>query len=171
MKKIIGLAIGAALSTTAQAEGFYIGADVGQARVKDQGETFKDTGFNLYGGYLFNENVAIEGGYRTLGKDTISVKLPAQPAVDVTVKASALQLSAVLSAPLSKEFSVFGRVGVNRIEVKASALGESDKDSETKALVGFGARYAINKQIGLRAEFQKAASNVRIFSAGVDYRF
>ncbi|WP_349741888.1 outer membrane beta-barrel protein [Roseateles cavernae] len=166
MKNIIALALVATLSTAAQAEGFYIGADVGQTRISEQGAKFKDTGLNLYGGYQFSENIAAEAGYRTLGKDTVSVFN-----VPVTVKGSALQLSAVLSAPLGTDFSVFGRVGVNRIEVKASAQGQRDKDSETKALFGFGARYAVSKQVGLRAEFQKPASDVKVFSAGIDFRF
>lgn len=166
MKKIIALAAIAALSTVAQADGFYVGGDVGKTSWKDDGETLKDTSFAVFGGYAFNDTVSLELGYRNLGKDTVTIaKVP------VTVKGNALQLSAVLSAPLSADFSVFGRLGVNRLEAKASSAGVSEKDNETKALIGFGARYAISKQFGLRAEFQKPASNIKVFSFGADYRF
>ncbi|MFN5049888.1 outer membrane beta-barrel protein [Roseateles sp.] len=166
MKKIIALAAIAALSTVAQADGFYAGGDVGNARWKDDGATFKDTSFAVFGGYNFSDNVAVELGYRNLGKDTVRVLN-----VPVTVKANALQVSAVLSAPVSTDFAVFGRLGVNRIEVKNSFAGGNGKDNETKALIGFGARYAISKEFGLRAEFQKPASNIRVLSIGADYRF
>ncbi|QPF75549.1 porin family protein [Roseateles sp. DAIF2] len=162
MKKIIALAIVAALSTAAQAEGFYVGTDVGQTRFKAEDTTFKSNGVNLYGGYLLNDNVSFEAGWRSLGSDTqFGDKL----------KGSALQASVLLSAPLSNSFSLFGRLGVSRVESKVTGPGLNEKDSETKGLVGFGARYAINKQIGLRAEFQKPHPDVKLISVGVDYRF
>ena len=41
---------------------FYIGADVGQTDT-DIGD---DTGFKIYGGYLFKRNIAAERGYGKL---------------------------------------------------------------------------------------------------------
>lgn len=162
MKKIIALAAIAALSTVAQADGFYVGGDVGQSRLKIEGLTFKGNTVSVFGGYNFSENVAVEVGYRDLGKDTVD---------GVRLKANGLQVSAILSAPVSTDFAVYGRLGVNRLEAKATGNGLSGKETDTKALIGFGARYAINKEFGLRAEFQKPASNVRVLSIGADYRF
>ncbi|MDN3545096.1 outer membrane beta-barrel protein [Kinneretia asaccharophila] len=166
MKKIIALAAIAALSTVAQADGFYIGGDVGKSRISDEGLKFKGTSYALFGGYNFSDNVAVELGYRNLGKDTITIRN-----VPFTLKGNALQVSAVLSAPLGSDFSVFGRLGVNRLEGKLTFPGGAEKETLTRALIGFGARYAISKEFGLRAEFQKAASDTQVFTFGADYRF
>lgn len=166
MKKIIALAAIAALSTVAQADGFYIGGDVGKSRISDDGLKFKGTSYALFGGYQFSDNIAAEVGYRNLGKDTITFRN-----VPMTLKGNALQVSAVLSAPLGSDFSVFGRLGVNRVEGKASSGNVRFKDSDTNALIGFGARYAISKEFGLRAEFQKPDSDTQVFTFGADYRF
>jgi hypothetical protein len=164
MKKIIALAITAALSTAAQADGFYVGGDVGKSRISDI--EFKGTSYALYGGYNFSDSIAAEVGYRNLGKETYTLS-----GRSATVKLSAFQVSAVFSAAVSKEFSVFGRLGVNTVDIKATGPAGVGKADETRALVGFGARYALSKEFGLRAEFQKPASDVKVFSFGADYRF
>jgi OmpA-OmpF porin, OOP family len=161
MKKIIALALAATLAAPAFANEFYIGGDVGQSRV-DAGVTFKGTGVNVYGGYQLTPSIAFEAGYRSLGDDT---------KYGIKLEGSAVQASALYQLPLGSQVSVFGRLGVNRVELKASADGYSAKDDETKAFFGLGARYALNKQFGLRVEFQKPHSDVEIFSAGIDYRF
>jgi len=66
---------------------------------------------------------------------------------------------------------VYGRLGVNRIEAKATAGGNSAKDSTTKALFGIGLRYAVSKEFGLRAEFQKPESSTNVLTVGADIRF
>jgi len=164
MKKIIALAAIAALSTVAQADGFYIGGDVGKSRVSDI--EFKSTSYALFGGYKFTDNIAAEVGYRNLGKETYTLS-----GRTANVKLSAVQVSAVFSAAVSSEFSVFGRLGVNSIDIKATGPAGIAKGDETRALIGFGARYALSKEFGLRAEFQKPASDVQVFTFGADYRF
>lgn len=163
MKNIIALALVATLAAPAfAASDFYIGTDVGQTRIHEDGIKVKGTGVSVYGGYQLTPNVAFEAGYRNLGSDTVQ---------GVKIKGSAVQASALFLAPLSTDFSLFGRLGVNRVELKASAAGDSIKDSETKAFFGIGGRYALNQQVGLRVEFQKPHSDVKVFSAGIDFRF
>ena len=163
MKNIIALALAATLAAPAfAASDFYIGGDVGQTRISEGGLKFKSTGASIYGGYQLTSNIAIEAGYRNLGSDTVA---------GVKIKGSALQASALFLAPLSTDFSLFGRLGVNRVEAKASAAGQSFKDNETKAFFGFGGRYAVSKQVGLRVEFQQPEQDVKVFSAGIDFRF
>jgi OOP family OmpA-OmpF porin len=170
MKKIIALAAIAALSTVAQANGFYIGGDVGKSRLSDAGISDKDTSYSIFGGYSYTDTVAFELGYRDLYNKSAK-------AAGVTGKGtvSAVQLSALLSAPINTDFSVYGRLGVNYIRSKGkiSSIGYSmnAKGSDTRALFGVGARYALSKEFGLRAEFQKPASNVKVLTFGADYRF
>jgi OmpA-OmpF porin, OOP family len=161
MKKIVALALAATLAAPAFANEFYIGGDVGQNRTDLGGVTFKGTGVNVYGGYQLTPSIAFEAGYRSLGEDN---------KYGFKLKGSAVQASALYQLSLGSQVSVFGRLGVSRVELEASGLW-SGKDDETKAFVGLGARYALNKQFGLRVEFQKPNSDVEIFSAGIDYRF
>src|SRR2546423_13418675 len=48
----------------------YIGASIGQSKIKDacNGCDDKDTAFKLFGGYQFNRTFAAELGYNMLGK-------------------------------------------------------------------------------------------------------
>ncbi|MGN6828162.1 outer membrane beta-barrel protein [Paucibacter sp. M5-1] len=163
MKNIIALALAATLAAPAfAASDFYIGTDVGQTRVDEGGVKFRSTGVSVYGGYQVAPNIAIEAGYRNLGSDTV---------FGVKTKGSAWQASALFLAPLSTDFSLFGRLGVNRVEGKGSATGFNIKTSDTRAFFGIGGRYALSQQVGLRAEFQKPDSDTKVFSAGIDFRF
>src|SRR6187402_1794902 len=68
---------------------------------------------------------------------------------------SALQASLLASYPLNDAVSIYGRLGVGRIEVDseiyANDWGDITRDSEsvskTKALFGIGGRYAITEQL------------------------
>lgn len=167
MKKIIVLALAAACAAPVLAADFYVGADIGRNRFDDEGLKLNKTGFSFFGGYIINDNIAIEAGYRSLVDGTVS----AGP-LKANLKAHALQLSGVFSLPVSTELSLFGRLGVNKVKAEFSSnVGQGASDSDTKALFGVGARYAVSKEVGLRVEFQKPASDFSVISAGVDIRF
>lgn len=176
MKKLMALAMAAAFAAPAFAGDFYVGGDIGRSKVKGGSESiggvtvtmadWKDTTYAIFGGYTLNDNFALELGYRSLGKNTVSVD-----SKTVDVKGSALQASVVASMPVGNDFSIYGRLGVNSVKVKATYAGNSETDSESKALIGFGARYAISKEAGVRAEFQKLASDVSTLTVGVDFKF
>lgn len=166
MKKIIVLALAAACAAPVLAADFYVGADVGRNRFDDEGMKLNKTGLSVFGGYIVSDNIAIEAGYRRLVNGTTTFG-----STKVDIDAHALQLSGLFSLPVSSELSLFGRLGVNSIKVKASAGARKGSDSDTKALVGFGARYALTKEVGLRVEYQKPASDFSVISAGIDIRF
>jgi OOP family OmpA-OmpF porin len=96
---------------------------------------------------------------------------------------SALQASIVASYPLNDAVSVYGRLGVGKIEVDTSSYEndwgditrDSESESKTKALFGFGGRYAITEQFGVRAEYSRFAkiedTTLSSFSLAVDYHF
>lgn len=167
MKKLMALAMAAAFAAPAfAADAFYVGADIARTRISDDGVKLNATGGAVFAGYQFNETFGLELGYRNFGSDSVTI---ANTKVDV--KGNALQLSVLGSLPLNKEFSVFGRLGVNRVEAKATAGNGSAKESDTKALIGVGLRYAVSKEFGLRVEFQKPESNTNVLSIGADIRF
>jgi OOP family OmpA-OmpF porin len=150
----------------AHAGDFYVGADVGRTRISADDVKANGTGAALYAGYQLSPNLALEAGYRNLGSDTV-----AYGGYKVKVSANALQFSVLGSAQLSTDVSAYARLGLNRLEAKASVGSVSAKDSDTKALFGLGLRYAASQQVGVRLEWQKPSSDTNVLAIGADLRF
>src|SRR5438309_5844075 len=122
---MLGAAVMAAPAVSmAQARGdtgWYAGITVGQTDVKDVdcgglSCDKKDTAFRILGGYQINRNFAAELGYHDLGK----VKATA-PGASLDVKANAWELVGIGAWPVANQFSVYGKLGLYRGEVKAGA--------------------------------------------------
>lgn len=158
------LLIASSAAFAAQPNTFYAGADVG--RTKIDGIRDRDTSYGAFAGYNFHQNFAVEGGYRVLAdKEWRSGTVRASGKVDQ------LSLSVIGSLPVSESFSVYGRLGLNRLEAKATLDNLSAKDDETKALYGVGVSYAIAPTVSTRLEVQKPASGATNLSAGVAFQF
>ena len=143
---------------------FYAGADVGTT--KFEGDANQETGFGAFGGYQFNQNIAIEAGVRRLSDQDESFN-----GSNVSSHLDQLSLSAVGTLPLSNGFSVFGRLGANRISIKANAGGFTFKEHENRGLYGIGVAYSFSPAISARVEVQKPMSDITNLSAGVSYKF
>lgn len=163
MKKAFAIGLAALLSTSVFAQG-YAGFDLGQGKLSDP--DLKGTGFNVYGGYRMNESLGFEAGYRRILSDNITVY-----STKVNAKVNGFQASVLGFLPLGQDVALFGRLGVNRLSAKATSSGGSSSDSDTKALVGVGLDYAMSKEVALRAEFQKPASDVQVLSVGLKFNF
>jgi len=148
----------------AQPNTFYAGADVGRTKIDDIRD--HDTSVGAFVGYNFHQNFAVEGGYRRLADDDYR-----SGALKASAKVDQLHLSVIGSLPVSESVSVYGRLGVNRLEAKASIDNWSYKDSTTKALYGVGASYAFSPAVSARVEVQKPASDATNVSAGVAFQF
>ncbi len=179
MNKFIAAAALALIAGTASAapgtdSNFYIGADIGSSKFKVDGESGSKTGFGATLGYTLNPNVAFELSARRLGtwnKDGASAK------------ANALQASVLGIAPITNEFSLYGRLGLTRNSVKATEGGYSGSVHKTKALFGLGASYQLAKNVSLRGEYMNLGSNklgsgadtvtvkMHQFNVGVNYAF
>lgn len=153
-KKIViasALALIASASFAQTAPAVYAGVDVGTTKVDVDGYDENDTSIGGFVGYNFNENFAIEGGYRNLfDKDGFELNQTA--------------ISGLVIAPLSNGFSVYGRLGYNHL----SAKGE---ESENKALYGAGVSYAFTPTASGRVEIQKPHSDLTNISVGVAFKF
>ncbi len=57
----------APFSTSIAQEGFYIGGDLGYSTVDEGGVDDEDISFRFMGGWQFNENFSVEGGYTDFG--------------------------------------------------------------------------------------------------------
>ncbi|MBT9465038.1 OmpA family protein [Hydrogenophaga sp.] len=146
----------------------------------------KDTAYKLFGGYQFNRNIALEGGYYDLGKTSFSSTTPAG-AFNNSTRRHGLNLDLVGTLPITERFSMLGRVGAahgrtqsNYSGAGATAAGvQGSRDSKTDVKVGLGVQYELNRSMWLRAEIEryrvKTASagrtNVDVVTVGLVFPF
>ena len=161
---VAALILASSAAFAAQPNTFYAGADVGRTKVDDI--SGRDTSAGAFVGYNFHQNFAVEGGYRRLTDTDYRFGT-----LNTNVRVDQLALSVVGSLPVGESFSVYGRLGLNRLEGKVSSGGFSDKDSDTKALYGVGLSYAFTPAVSARVEVQKPASDATNVSAGVAFQF
>ncbi len=167
--------------------GWYLGASVGQSKARhvncagfDSCDT-KAAAFGILGGYQINRNFAAELGYHDFGRVTFSA-----PGVSGNIKASAAELVGLAAYPVASQFSLYGKLGAYRAEAKLSAslagLGSGSlKDRTTDLTFGFGARYDVTRETGVRAEWQRYKNvggddtggkyDIDVISIGLIWRF
>lgn len=184
--------------------GPYIGGSVGQtrahfnndsitSRLASQGLAVQSmtgqnngTGFKAFGGYQFNRNFAVEGGYFDLGRSNYTFNtLGGTFSGDTTVRG--LNLDLVGIAPLTDRFSVLGRVGAAYAQSRANFAstgtvlpnGSPTSRNGTDLKLGLGLQYAITDALGIRAEIERYRVNdpvrnrgfINMASVGLVYRF
>ncbi|QDQ25154.1 outer membrane beta-barrel protein [Chitinimonas arctica] len=161
------LALAVLLVAPAFAEGFYAGADLGRSKLSflDKRGMEQDThvnGYTLFGGYRFNENLALEGSYRNQADVIFDY-------FDTRYEFSHFGLSVLAGLPLSPKFDVYGRLGYGRSKWEHGSKASGHQD---EAIYGVGGRYAISQQFGVRAELSRLdKSEIDMLTVGVDYRF
>ena len=169
------------------AQGFYIGASVGQSDADDSNAVpglitsgtvdGKDTGFKFFGGYQFNQNFGLELAWVDLGKASYSGTFSGLPVTGGSVKTSGLNVSAVGTLPLGAGFALFGKAGIFAWEATANdttgGLPFSGKDDGADFSFGVGASYDLTKNFAIRAEWErfKAVGDIDLLSVGLVYRF
>ena len=187
---------------------WYVGGNLGKSRTKIDddkiisalqssglpstiSDTDRDTAFKLFGGYKFNKNFAVEGGYFDLGKFsyTATTLAPALPGtLNGSARISGLNIDAVGFLPFTEKFSAFARLGLNYAQVKDSfsstgavatpANGSPSKDSANYK-IGLGVQYDLTESLAMRVEAERyrvddAIGNkgdVDMYSLGLVYRF
>jgi OmpA-OmpF porin, OOP family len=165
-----------ALPAAAQERGFYAGLSVGQATVSDAcngaggGVSCDDstTTWKVFGGYQFNRYLAGEVGY----SDKIAEVSASAFGTSASVKASAWELVAVPSYPLTDQLSVYGKIGAYYAQSKASS---GAKETDNGLTFGLGAGYQLTKNVGARVEWQRysdlGGADVDALNVGLLYRF
>lgn len=187
-------AISTAMAQTAISQpSYYIGASIGQSKYKDlpSGLTNaddKDTGYKVYGGYQINQNWGIEATYFDLGKFTGNESVfngNTIVPVNASAKVQAWGLAGTFTAPISHGFSVFGKLGLARSELKTNASGigfrAHQKESGTGANYGIGAKYDFAPNFAVRAEWERlnkvgedattGETDMDFLSAGITVKF
>lgn len=152
-----------------------------------------DTGFKLFAGYLVNSNFALEGGYADLGKfnmDTAVTAFGSPVTLRSEIKASGWNIDAVGIIPVANNWSIMGRLGVIRADVKVdvSANGPvgsaSDSVSSTTTDMKYGLGfqlYDVTQAFGIRGEWERyhnlgdkdttGEGDVDLWSVGIVVKF
>jgi opacity protein-like surface antigen len=199
-----------ALSTAAAAQSpfvpaprpWYAGAALGQAKTsrelvtnrestitqaQDISTAFdaKDTAWKAFAGWQATPWLALEVNYADLGRHSTDTTFlggdapaPAQVVIQREIKGFGADV--VLSAPVWNTFSVFGRVGLFRAEIDASAQlagnvvfnngnGEtyrSTSQTENVTRFGVGAEAAIGPNAAVRLEWERYSNVGKKFAVG-----
>lgn len=202
---LVALAIIASPFAVADDSGWYAGANAGQSRATiddvritsgllNSGFTStsisdddRNTGYKIYGGYQFNRNFALEGGYFDLGKFGFNATTVPAGTLSGSIKLRGLNLDLVGSLPITQRLSAFGRLGVNYAEARDSFTGTgavnvldpNPSKRDTNLKVGLGLQYALTQSLAMRAELERYRINdavgnkgdIDLVSVGLVYRF
>jgi OOP family OmpA-OmpF porin len=143
----VSIGLVAALPAAAQDTGVYLGAGAGAAKAKQICDDVascdpNETSVRLFGGYQFNRNLAVEGGYQYFGTFSRTTR---------GIVSNALDVSAVGSWPFTKELSAFGKVGAYVARTSSAPASEDNSGF----VYGFGAEWVLAKDWSLRGEWQR----------------
>jgi OOP family OmpA-OmpF porin len=201
------MALAAATTSVVKADdaGWYLGGNIGQSTADIDNDRItenlldsgfseimidnddRDTGYKLFGGYQFNRNFALEGGYFDLGEFSYSATTMPAGTLDGQMELRGFNLDLVGFIPFSEKFSAFGRVGVNYAEAKdrfsgtgaVNVLSPRAEERDTNLKLGAGVQYAFTDALAMRVEAERYRINdavgnkgdIDLVSVGLVYRF
>jgi len=207
--RLLGLAgLGSlfAASSFAQGGGYYYGGlSIGQSRAKIDEPRItasllaagltttamtrdeSDTAFKLFGGYQFNRNFALEGGYFNLGKFGFTSTTTPAGTLDGQIKLQGLNLDLVVTLPLTERLSAIARIGAQHARARdtfsgtgaVSVVNPNPSRTETNYKYGAGLQYAFSPSFLLRGEAERYRINdavgnhggVNVFSLSLVFPF
>jgi len=156
-----------------------------------------DAAWKIFGGYQVNRIVTFEVSYVNLGATVTSASgtanvgvTPAPVAASDKISTTGFNFDVILSAQITEAFSLLARAGLftwtQQTRVSASAgspnAGSIQGHGATGQSLdlGIGARYAFNRKVGARVEFQRfkdvggdklGKSDIDLISASLIYHF
>jgi len=163
----------ASLPASAQDTGIYLGAGLGKSKALQVctnatgGCDETETSLRLFGGYQFHRNIAVEGGYQYFGTYSRGSSGLVSNALDVV---------AVGSWPITKELSVYGKLGGYLARTSSAPASEDNSG----LVYGLGGEWALSKDWSVRGEWQRYdnvgggglgfKTDIDVLSAAIVYR-
>jgi OOP family OmpA-OmpF porin len=184
------LSVAICLPGLAMGEGLYIGGAVGSSNLRQGCDATgglssckkTDSGWKGFAGYQFTPNWGVEGVAAEFGKAKASGNILGN---DVTAEARVWGwgLAGTATWPVTREYDVFGKLGIFHGVVEASATsgGTTAKLSgrSNTAMVGAGVRWSFSGNWGARLEWERynkigdpvsGTSDADFISIGIEYR-
>jgi OOP family OmpA-OmpF porin len=121
-----------------------------------------DLGFTGALGVQFNRNWAAEVNFIQLGKFSYKYTVGANTQEDV-YEVSGWGTSLLPTVPVTRNFSLFGRLGILASQTRLTLRNPGPafngsitavQTNQTSFLSGFGAQYFVNRDFGIRVEYQ-----------------
>jgi OOP family OmpA-OmpF porin len=154
--------------------GLSIGASAGYVTVAQSDPTFdfdgNDVGYKLFGNYMFNNYLGVEGGYVDFGAPDAGTVLGT-----ASIEATGWNLYLVGNLPLGDAFDLFAKAGGIKWDADSfiDGINVGGDDGNDLALSG-GARLNIGS-LGIRAEIDwydiADADKAWMASIGLEFRF
>ncbi len=118
-----------------------------------------DSAWKIYLGIPFNKYLGLELGYAKLGDQSISGMFTGNPATS-RATSTAYLFDLVGTYDFNESFSLLGKAGIHRWGVnsdtsKAPVGGGTDGADGFDFTYGLGAQYNVNKDVGLRMEWDR----------------
>lgn len=169
-----------AVSAQSLGVGPYAGGSVGLSNFSDEGcvgECDKtDIGGKVFAGYMFAPNFGAEIGYGAFGKAKVGIS-----GVNAELKSSGFHGFLTAQYPVDN-WAIFGKIGFawldNEVTVSAPVASADDSDSSTEFAWGLGVTYTVDKNWGVRGEYENykydwrgASDNIGFWSLGVQFKF
>ncbi len=158
--------------------GFYVAGSIGSATLDEDFDGFDVDddveSFRILGGWKFNDAFGIEAGYVDFGTFEERIDLGAVTAL-TELTADGWTFGGTLAAPLSDQFSVFGRAGVFVWDADIDVDGiRAAVEDDSNPYYGGGAKFYFTPNFSLvgdwtRYELDDVDSDV--ISLGFEYRF
>ena len=180
-------ALGGTLAATQASAQAFVGGSFGKSDIDEEITTGlidsgsvdgKDSGFKIFGGYMFNRHFGVEAAYVDLGEVSYSGTFGGAPVTGGTVEVSGFNISALGSFPVTEQFSVFGKIGLFLWDAEANdttgGLPFSASEDGTDVSFGVGVGWQFTRNLGLRAEWEMFKTNeadATLISVGVLWRF
>lgn len=186
-------------------EGWYVGTSYGETRsdvispriinaligspysTQSLDDDEDDRGYKLFAGYQINRNIALEGGYFSLGKFRYQAEMDLLAVVRGDTTTDGVNLDLVGIRPVTERLSVFARAGAVYAQSRERRwetgrfINRYDHDRENDLSYKFGAgiQYALSDALALRLEGERyriddlggSKSNIDMFSVGMVYSF
>jgi OmpA-OmpF porin, OOP family len=146
----------------------------------------RDSAWKAFGGYRFNETLAIEASYADLGRHTMLTTMlggepPLPASIRIARKINGYGADVVFSVPVGGSFSLFGRAGAFRSRLRAEAevdgnINFSNGDpeqrvrsttaNETLLRYGAGGEWWPRPNLALRLEWERYSKVGKAFAIG-----
>lgn len=181
------LALAGSLAATQASAQAFVGGSFGQSDIDEEITTGlidsgtvdgKDTGWKIFGGYMFNRHFGVELAYVNLGEVSYSGTFGGAPVTGGKVEVTGFNIAALGSYPISEQFSVFGKLGLFMWDAEASdttgGVPFSDTADGTDISLGIGISYNFTRNLALRAEyemFKPDVADANLLSIGAVWKF
>lgn len=160
---LVTLVVG--IQTSAQADGFYIGAGVYESEVDEGGLSDDDTVPAVFVGYTFLDSnflmLSAELGYYDLGEFGEG---------NVDIEADAFTLGGVLSIPIGPIFEIYAKLGVASVEAEVEIGTFKDDFDDEEAYYGVGVALDIFDTIDIYVEYIEVDNEIDSEAVGVGVR-